>query len=653
MAKSKTKQLKNELDDAAKAYAAAVEAYNAAFADVESFNQIARQDEYVAAGYTIKDSRKQANNDGVTLRSKMNRLKGAMNVAEKALNDAKRALKRAEKEDEVQAKKEKKEHEKMVKKNEKAVLEAARKEEKERQMEELRQRRIDSLVNDEGIPEDDVWKFEVDKNENYIHSVNNIVNMLLLHPYFSKKLEKNEFTGFIEYDRVAVNDDDMATFRVMLERFLNFYDKNKTSDALRYVANQFPYHPVKEVLENLKWDGVKRVETFFIERLGAPDTPLTREITAKFFYAIIERIYSPGCTFDHYLIVSDKQGGTGKTKTFTRMTEVLAELVNFPLTNIIRDITKAQDNVLMLQRSVIGLFDESEGMKYSNLETFKSFISQECFSARLPYGAGITDMDVHCVYAVTTNDEAFLTDSSTPYERRAWILDCKGDPKRTKNEWDLLNGDDVLKNVWAEVMAWKNGIVAPPYKMTNGDFNVLTPNAEVALRKLQSTKKTLTQNTPLNNTIDNMFTSMYSKETFINEEDFVKDYQRKNRHLDENDYDKPLVVIPVEWLIGGVMRVMNSRFVGRDNVKNAINNKIDEMFNNGTGKWKVVENKKYGTRSLPCYVLEGSDADDVKPSGNVDLLSVQSQPKPVQMPIKPKPVYKTSNPDPIVGTIVF
>ena len=61
-------------------------------------------------------------------------------------------------------------------------------------------------------------------------------------------------------------------------------------------ANAF--HPVRDYLNGLVWDGTPRVEALLIDYLGAADSPYTRTVTRMTLAAAVARIFEPGCKFD-------------------------------------------------------------------------------------------------------------------------------------------------------------------------------------------------------------------------------------------------------------------------------------------------------------------------------------------------------------------
>ena len=115
------------------------------------------------------------------------------------------------------------------------------------------------------------------------------------------------------------NDSDNAALKVYLSNKYGVYSPTKTKDAVLAVAAERAYHPIKEYLEALpEWDGIKRVETLFIDYFGAADNSYTRSVCRKSLVAAVARIYHPGTKFDSVPILNGPQG-IGKSTFFAKL----------------------------------------------------------------------------------------------------------------------------------------------------------------------------------------------------------------------------------------------------------------------------------------------------------------------------------------------
>src|SRR5690606_39075352 len=84
--------------------------------------------------------------------------------------------------------------------------------------------------------------------------------------------------------------------------------KDHFFDVVGMISRENPYHPVKEYLGSLKWDGKPRVNEWLIISAKAADTEYTRAISSIVLIAAVRRILQPGCKFDEMLVLESEQG---------------------------------------------------------------------------------------------------------------------------------------------------------------------------------------------------------------------------------------------------------------------------------------------------------------------------------------------------------
>src|SRR5262249_41330144 len=76
----------------------------------------------------------------------------------------------------------------------------------------------------------------------------------------------------------------------------------------RTEARKYAFHPVRDYLDGLKWDGVARLDRWLVEYGGADDTEYTRAVGALMLIASVRRIRQPGCKFDEMPVWESEQG---------------------------------------------------------------------------------------------------------------------------------------------------------------------------------------------------------------------------------------------------------------------------------------------------------------------------------------------------------
>lgn len=238
------------------------------------------------------------------------------------------------------------------------------------------------------------------------------------------------------------NDSDFASLKVYLNKGYGVYAPSKTKDALLAVASERAYHPVKEYLDGLpEWDGVKRIDTLLADYLGAEDSDYTRAVIRKTLTAAVARIYQPGVKFDSVLILNGPQG-IGKSTLFAKLAGAWFS-DSLTLTDM-RDKSGPEK----LQGYWILELGELAGMKKTDVETVKSFLSRVDDKYRASYGLNVESHPRQCVIVGSTNTESgFLRDITG--NRRFWPVRVNG--QSTKKPWQL-SAEDVLQ-IWAEAKA--------------------------------------------------------------------------------------------------------------------------------------------------------------------------------------------------------
>ncbi|WP_194752395.1 virulence-associated E family protein [Staphylococcus chromogenes] len=258
-------------------------------------------------------------------------------------------------------------------------------------------------------------------------------------------------------------DADSGALRCYLEDVYKVYHLKKTDDAILAVANNHKYHPVKEYLDPLEWDGVERLDTLFIDYLGSDDNELTRAVTRKAFTGAVARIYEPGCKFDYMVTLYGTQG-IGKSTIISTMAG--EKFFSESLTSV-----TGKEAYEALQGTWIIEMAELSAMRKAEVEAIKHFISKRVDSFRAAYARYKEDHKRQCVFFGTTNTIDFLRDETG--NRRFWPVDTKkeGGPKSLD---DLTN--DVVAQLWAEAKVRYN----------DGEKLYLTREQESQMRERQS-----------------------------------------------------------------------------------------------------------------------------------------------------------------------
>lgn len=298
----------------------------------------------------------------------------------------------------------------------------------------------------------DDWIAELEtegKSGKIKNTIDNVVLILSNDEHLKGRLGFNEFEqretamkalpwdkNVSKYPRPLCDADD-AQIRLYLERGYGITGREKITDGLTIVTRKNAYHPVRDYLDSLSWDGVGRLDTLFIDLFGAPDTEYTRAVTRKAFAAAVSRIYTPGCKYDYVLVLVGEQG-IGKSTVFARMggdwfSDSMPEL-------------KDQKALEAVQGSWIIELGELDGLRRVDVNSVKHFVSKREDRFRVAYGKRVEHFPRRCVFFGTTNEEDFLRDVTG--NRRFWVVNCKG-AKGTVLVWEYLT-PAIVAQLWAE-----------------------------------------------------------------------------------------------------------------------------------------------------------------------------------------------------------
>jgi putative DNA primase/helicase len=232
----------------------------------------------------------------------------------------------------------------------------------------------------------------------------------------------------------------MAT--AWLDQHLEFgtSDSRRVEEALRAVARQQSFHPVREYLDRCYdlWmaDQTPRIDTWLTAYGQAADTPYTRAIGARWPISAVARIYDPGCKADCVLIFRGKQGA--------RKSSAFAILGGEWFVDNVLDLG-SKDALITLHTSWIYEMGELSSLKRGEINTVKATVAGRVDTYRPPYGTKALPFPRQFVFAGTVNaDAGYLTDHTG--NRRWWDLEVGDfDTQALQRDRDLLWGEAVAR----------------------------------------------------------------------------------------------------------------------------------------------------------------------------------------------------------------
>lgn len=213
--------------------------------------------------------------------------------------------------------------------------------------------------------------------------------------------------------------------------------------AVVQVALENRYHPVRDYLEALHWDGVKRIAALADEVLGVERSAYNIAVLNRWAIGCVARIYEPGCDSQMVLTLTGGED-VGKSRFF-------ATLAGFNwFSDRAVDIGN-KDTVMLMQRVWILEWGELAAIRSKDWELVKSFITSRDDDFRPPYGKKVVRQPRACVIVGTANDHEFL--QGREGERRFWPIAI---PNGVKIDLEKLA--DWRDQIWAEARAYFLGL---------------------------------------------------------------------------------------------------------------------------------------------------------------------------------------------------
>ncbi|MBN7576001.1 hypothetical protein C1H57_12570 [Clostridium sp. 2-1] len=290
-------------------------------------------------------------------------------------------------------------------------------------------------------------------------TINNILLIIENEPLLKGKIAYDEFSnratviGQLPW-RKDINildwsDSDDSGLRSFIEKIYEISAPSKVNDALTIAFQKHTFHPVRDYLNSLNWDGVSRIDTLFIDYLGAEDCNYVRTVTRKVLTAAVARVFKPGIKFDNMLILSGKQG-VGKSTIIRKLGK---DWYSDSLTTV-----SGKEAYEQLQGVWIFEMAEMMATKKADIEATKHFLSKTEDIYRVAYGKRTSRFLRQCIFIGTSNEHEFLRDKTG--NRRFWPIDIYNqEPTKDvfKVSKDKIHLDDEIDQIWAEaVQLFKN-----------------------------------------------------------------------------------------------------------------------------------------------------------------------------------------------------
>lgn len=299
------------------------------------------------------------------------------------------------------------------------------------------------------------WDTSLIKNRrgDYVPCLANAIAILTHHNDWYNVIAYDDFAGVVVKTKKAPWSKDMAPeddglgdwsqndsrrgAAWLTQEYNCTFTSSVVDEAVQVVADRWRIHPIRDYLNELKWDHKHRVDKFLINVANAKDTPYVRAVTKNFFIAGAARVFRPGVKVDTMLILEGGQN-IGKSTLFRMLSGD-----QWFLDTLFTPGTK--DSYQALRRRWIIEWSELDALSRVELSRVKAFVSSTTDSYRPSYGKATIDFPRQCVFVGTVNPSGgYLNDPTGA--RRFWPVSVgRIDLKQVVKERDQLWAEAVYR----------------------------------------------------------------------------------------------------------------------------------------------------------------------------------------------------------------
>jgi putative DNA primase/helicase len=249
-------------------------------------------------------------------------------------------------------------------------------------------------------------------------------------------------------------------------------------EACIALSRRYAFHPVRDYLDGLRWDGTERLTTFFPDFCGTKRNAAIERFAINFFVSAVARVRKPGCKADLMLVLEGEQGVHKSTLLNTLCGDAWFVDLGMPPSD--------KDFYVTIQGRWVVEIGELSSFAKAESSHIKRAVSSRIDRFRMPYGRNADDFPRECVFAGTVNNMDWLRDETGGRRYMpVWVADkidmdavhairdqlwAEADHLYRKGEpWWVLpdEAEDeqearYVEDIWAEqIFHWLEGKAAP------------------------------------------------------------------------------------------------------------------------------------------------------------------------------------------------
>jgi predicted P-loop ATPase len=224
---------------------------------------------------------------------------------------------------------------------------------------------------------------------------------------FGNRIVLRRPTPWAGATRTEFADEDafeMAAWLAHPERYRLHAKSTAVAEAIEAIARRHRFHPVREYLDGLNWDGIPRVASLLAAYCGADATDYTTRASEILLFSAVARVLVPGAKADVMVVLEGTQGA-GKTRAVRTLfgAEWSAEAMESPASKDFYQCLAGRWGI------EIG---EMESFTKAEVNKVKQALSAQDDTYRPSYGRYARKFPRQCVFVGTTNDDQYLRDAT-------------------------------------------------------------------------------------------------------------------------------------------------------------------------------------------------------------------------------------------------
>lgn len=234
-------------------------------------------------------------------------------------------------------------------------------------------------------------------HNNFIYLVTDILKM---------DIKLNELRNRVEVNGEVLSDLTHSKLLLQSRDFGLKPSDNFITACLTVIAAQNKYHPFKQMVESIPWDGIDRIEQLYKTiKIEGDELPQYREYVRRWFIGVIARVYGKGAQ-NNVLTFLGKQAA-GKSRWFEKLAAVpgmYSEAVINPENK--DDLIKSTQNV------IIHLAELDAITKKRDSALLKSYLTATAVDVRAPYDKYSQTLTPIASFVASVNEPKFLFDTT-------------------------------------------------------------------------------------------------------------------------------------------------------------------------------------------------------------------------------------------------